>query len=270
MTIRTMTLSDLEMALDWAAAEGWNPGLEDAAAFRAADPKGFLISEVAGDPAAVISVVNHDPAFAFLGLYICTAAFRGQGHGLALWHAGVAHAGKRCIGLDGVPDQQANYAQSGFAPAGKTVRFTGPLPDLGKARALVPQDIETLCKADAHFVGFNRPAFAAAWFTDTQTRRTFALGPACFATARQCRDGLKIGPLYAGSMSELEALLAAVANHFGAQAVSLDISAEAVGLTKYLKTLGFTASFETARMYKGIPPKAALPEFAATATLELG
>ena len=40
MTVRLMTLADLAMVLDWAAAEGWNPGLDDAAAFLAADPEG--------------------------------------------------------------------------------------------------------------------------------------------------------------------------------------------------------------------------------------
>jgi hypothetical protein len=47
-TIRTMHARDLALALDWAAAEGWNPGLSDAACFRSADPEGFLLAEVAG------------------------------------------------------------------------------------------------------------------------------------------------------------------------------------------------------------------------------
>ncbi len=36
--IRTMALDDLALAVDWAAAEGWNPGVDDARAFMAADP----------------------------------------------------------------------------------------------------------------------------------------------------------------------------------------------------------------------------------------
>ena len=41
--IRRMGRSDLNMALCWAAREGWNPGLHDADCFYAADPDGFLI-----------------------------------------------------------------------------------------------------------------------------------------------------------------------------------------------------------------------------------
>ena len=64
---------------DWARIEGWNPGLDDAPPFWAADPLGYFLAEVDGQPAAAISVVNHDDSFAFLGLYLCRPAFRGRG-----------------------------------------------------------------------------------------------------------------------------------------------------------------------------------------------
>ena len=37
LAIRPMRRADLDIAIDWAAAEGWNPGLDDAEAFLAAD-----------------------------------------------------------------------------------------------------------------------------------------------------------------------------------------------------------------------------------------
>jgi hypothetical protein len=43
---RTMTRDDVALAVDWAAQEGWNPGLHDAASFHAADPKGFFVGEL--------------------------------------------------------------------------------------------------------------------------------------------------------------------------------------------------------------------------------
>ena len=113
--IRTMTRADLDLALNWAAAEGWNPGLSDAAAFQDADPEGFLLAEIDGTPAASISVVRFGGDTAFLGLYICAPEFRGRGTGYALWQAGMDRLAPRSTGLDGVPAQQANYAVSGFA-----------------------------------------------------------------------------------------------------------------------------------------------------------
>ena len=45
LAVRRMSEADLELALDWAAAEGWNPGLHDAHCFYAADPEGFFLGE---------------------------------------------------------------------------------------------------------------------------------------------------------------------------------------------------------------------------------
>ena len=83
--MRRARKDEIGLILDWAAAEGWNPGLDDAAAFFAADPQGFFIAENDGEPIAAISVVNHSERFAFLGLYLCLRNWRGRGIGYALW-----------------------------------------------------------------------------------------------------------------------------------------------------------------------------------------
>jgi hypothetical protein len=38
LQIRPMTRAELGAGLDWAAGEGWNPGVHDADGFHAADP----------------------------------------------------------------------------------------------------------------------------------------------------------------------------------------------------------------------------------------
>jgi GNAT superfamily N-acetyltransferase len=125
LRIRTMRPDEIAIAVDWAAAEGWNPGLADAACFATVDPEGFLIGELDGDPAAVVSCVNYDARFAFLGFYIVREDVRGRGYGLRIWNAAIAYAGARVIGLDGVVAQQENYKKSGFALAYANVRYGG-------------------------------------------------------------------------------------------------------------------------------------------------
>ena len=66
-TIRRMTRREVDIAIDWAAAEGWNPGLYDADCFYAADPKGFFIGLLGDEPVATISAVKYGNAFGFVG-----------------------------------------------------------------------------------------------------------------------------------------------------------------------------------------------------------
>lgn len=124
-TVRHVSGAEVHLLIDWARQEGWNPGLHDAACFYAADPDGFLVALHGDEPAAVISVVRYDPSFAFLGLYICRPDLRGQGYGMRVWKAGIAHAGQRTIGLDGVPQPQEDYARSGFRLAWRNRRYQG-------------------------------------------------------------------------------------------------------------------------------------------------
>ena len=69
-TIRPMRQDEISLAVEWAAGEGWNPGLADDAYFASVDPEGFFIAELDGAPAATISCVNYDARFSFLGFYL--------------------------------------------------------------------------------------------------------------------------------------------------------------------------------------------------------
>jgi Acetyltransferase (GNAT) family len=77
-----MLPGEISLAVDWAAAEGWNPGLADDACFASVDPEGFFIGELDGAPVAIVSCVNYDASFSFLGFYIVRADLRGKGYGL--------------------------------------------------------------------------------------------------------------------------------------------------------------------------------------------
>jgi ribosomal protein S18 acetylase RimI-like enzyme len=159
--VQVMRPRDIALALDWAAAEGWNPGLADDACFASADPAGFLLGEIAGAPAATISVINYDDHFAFLGFYIVRPDFRGRGYGWRLWQAGIAHAGARTIGLDGVLAQQENYRKSGFTLAYRNVRYGGLVsaPSASDMVALAAIPFAILAEEDATVFPAARPAF---------------------------------------------------------------------------------------------------------------
>lgn len=276
MEIAPMTLAELAMVLDWAAAEGWNPGLDDAAAFHAADPGGFLLGRVEGAPVAAVSVARHDPDLAFLGLYLCRPEWRGRGHGWALWQAGLALAGGRVVGLDGVAAQRANYRRAGFADAGRVLRFRGALAG-EEAPCLAAcgggPDAEIL-RLDRATTGHGRPAFLAAWLADTPTRRSLRLVAEGrllgFGTIRRCREGLKVGPLAAASPEAALVLLRGLAALFPPGPVFWDVPDGNGAALALAARLGFAPVFETARMYLGAPPPRDMTRAWGVATLELG
>ncbi|MBT9382884.1 GNAT family N-acetyltransferase [Pseudooceanicola sp. CBS1P-1] len=269
---RTARPEELSLMLGWAAAEGWNPGLADAVPFHAADPEGFFVAECDGAVVACISVVNHSPDFAFLGFYICAPEFRGQGIGKALWDHALAHAGTRCIGLDGVAAQEANYAASGFVRAGASRRFAGTLtPETdAEIRDVGPQDLAALARVDLEATGIVRPAFLFEWLKAGADRVSVALEEdQGFATIRRCGSGVKIGPIIAPDTALALRLARAALARLPSETVFIDVAPGNLALAEALEGLGFEETFATARMYRGDPPRTG-PTLQAIATMELG
>lgn len=270
-----MSRSDLSLTLDWAADEGWNPGLCDARPFRAADPQGFFLRRADGVPVSAISVVNHSADFSFLGLYICHPEWRGQGHGMAIWRHALLHAGARTVGLDGVVEQQGNYRKSGFVFAGSTLRYEGTArPDsLIGIRNVSPSDLSTIACIDWEATGIWRPTFLDAWTTNSKTRKTLVLSCEAeivgFATYRKCRDGTKIGPIIAHDIRAALGLIGAVGKLVPKGKLIVDVPESNVALRRELEGLGYFVSFATARMYRGKLPCNS-PRLQAIATMELG
>ena len=272
-----MTPSEMALAADWAAAEGWNPGLADAPCFATVDPQGFLIGELDGAPAATISNVNYSGDFAFLGFYIVRPDLRGRGYGLAIWRAAIAHAGSRVIGLDGVIAQQDNYRKSGFAFAYRNIRFGGMVAPRAPAVAgLVPLaevPIGAIEADDATVFPVPRPAFWRAWIAAPGHRGRALLRDGvlkAWGVIRPCRTGWKIGPLVADDRAAAEAVFAALVADAGGGEIFLDVpetNREAVALAQ---ARGLAPVFETARMYTGAVRPMRLDRVFGVTTFELG
>jgi hypothetical protein len=258
LRIRAMRPDEIPLAVDWAAAEGWNPGLEDAACFATVDPHGFLIGELDGEMAATISCVNYDDRFSFLGFYIVRSDLRGHGHGLRIWQQAIAHAGPRVIGLDGVVAQQTNYKKSGFALAYANIRYGGtvgaPAAPSADVIALGDTPFALVEASDATVFPAPRSAFLRAWIdTPGHTGRALMRNGklAAWGVIRPCRQGFKIGPLVADDRAAAETVLSALVAAIGGGEIFLDVPSvnrEALALAE---SLGLAPVFETARMYTG-------------------
>jgi GNAT superfamily N-acetyltransferase len=277
LRIRTMRPEEIALAVDWAAAEGWNPGFADAPCFATVDPGGFLIGEFDGTPAATISCVNYDAAFAFLGFYIVRPDLRGRGHGLAIWNAAIAHAGSRVIGLDGVVAQQENYKKSGFRLAYANVRYGGTVAALDApcpgVTAFSDIPLATVEADDATVFPAQRGAFLRAWIgAPGHVGRALVRDGrlAAWGVIRPCRTGRKIGPLVADDRDAAEAVLAALLAAAGGGEIFLDVPSRNRDAVALAEGLGLTPVFETARMYTGAIRPVRLERVFGVTTFELG
>ncbi len=277
LNIRAMTEAEVPLAVEWAAREGWNPGLADLPAFLAEDPGGFLLAERDGDILACISAVRYGADLGFIGFYIAAPAARGRGYGLALWQAAMARLEGRVVGLDGVVAQQANYRKSGFALAWNNARYVGHNRPAPPAKPLSPAaavPFEALLSYDAECFGCPRPAFLRAWI-DTPGHLALALpgrdggGLRGFGVARPCREGVKIGPLFAQTQDDAALLLAGLGQH-GHGPLTLDVPEDQPGAVRLAHALGMPRVFETARMYAGPPPAMNRQNIFAITSFELG
>ena len=275
--IRTMRLDEISLAVHWAADEGWNPGLADAACFAEVDAQGFLVGELDGAPAATISCVNYDASFAFLGFYIVRKDLRGRGFGLRIWNAAIAHAGPRVIGLDGVVGQQQNYRKSGFKFAYSNVRYggvaaAGQTPPAGVV-PLTEVPLPTVAAYDATVFPALRTAFLRAWIGSPGHSGCALIRDGSLAgwgVIRPCRQGWKIGPLAADDHAAAEAILSALLTSCAGGEIFLDvpsINRDAIALAQ---DLGLAPVFETARMYTGAIEPLRLERIFGVTTFELG
>lgn len=277
LRIGLLSAAELDTAVEWAATEGWNPGLADASAFRAQDPEGFRGLFVEGALAVTLSAVRYAGGFAFVGFYICRPDLRGRGLGLKLWQAGLAGLSDRTIGLDGVVAQQANYAASGFILAHRNIRYGGPAPTID---ALDPRiaPVEGQWRAavmdyDARHFGFPRPDFLAAWLAPPLGKALALVEHGAvrgYGVIRACRTGHKIGPLFADDRACAEALFHALVAGTAGESVFLDVPEPNAAARGLAEAAGLVPVFETARMYRGPAPALPLAEIFGITSFELG
>jgi GNAT superfamily N-acetyltransferase len=278
LVIAESNAADIELFADWAAAEGWNPGLGDAAAFHATDPGGFLLGRLDGEPVASISLVRYDDRYAFLGFYIVRPEFRGRGLGLRIWNEAIGRAGDRVVGLDGVVAQQPSYAKSGFRLARRNVRYeglagAGSVPSDAVVVPLTELPFDRLAAYDDAVFPVSRPAFLREWLAMPGIAAFGAVDAgrlAGYGVVRPCRAGSKIGPLFADDASLAALLFEALRAVARPGPLFIDVPDPNAAGVALVTSRGFTPMFETARMYRGDAPAEPVERIFGVTTFELG
>jgi len=276
--IRAMKQEELPLAVEWAVAEGWNPGLHDAECFWLEDPDGFFCAETDGKMVGSVSVLNYDDRFAFAGLFIVKPGYRGRGIGMQLYQHAMRHAGSRIVGGDGVVAMVEKYKKHG----GLFFHYNNARYE-GRGGGLMPKGLtfirnvnfaDLLAYDTTHFPAC-RESFLRSWIDQKdhlglarlETDDTI-LG---YGVRRTCATGYKIGPLFAKDRATAELILDGLVAGIPGEPFFLDIPVPNKAAVALVEDRKMAPVFHTSRLYSTREPvPLSLEEIFGVTTFELG
>ncbi len=278
-TIRPISREEFSTAVDLAAAEGWNPGLHDADAFYPTDPEGFLAGFLDGKPIGYVSAVRYGDAFCFLGFYIVLPEYRDKGYGIELFRAALEVAGDRIIGGDGVFERLEDYESIGFRLAYRNIRFacrvTGEeKSSLTSFRRLTDLPFNALLAYDTDCFPTERETFLKHWIALPDSYGAAVVeGEAIrgYGMIRSCREGYKIGPLFADDAMIAEEIFLELCTFANAgETVYFDIPEVNGPGMAIAERYGMEQVFGTGRIYMNGEPEVDLGKVFGVTSFELG
>lgn len=276
--IETMSQDEINLAIDWAAREGWNPGNHDAVCFYQTDPNGFFVGKLKGKTIAVGSAVIYDDHFAFCGFYIVDKSYRDQGYGLELTRARLAYIGNRNAGIDGVMNMLDKYASIGYQFAHNNARYhlnntMKTIQNDPHIVALNQTDFLQLSHYDRLHFPAPRPKFLKCWINQPQSRALGYLSEGQiqgYGVIRTCQQGFKIGPLFANTLDIAHQLFTNLAQYADGHEIFLDIPEDNPSAIELVQHYQMNKVFATARMYLKGEPQLKKENIYGITTFELG
>lgn len=277
VTIERMTRSEVDVALEWAQKEGWNPGIHDAECFYHADPDGFYAAKIDCEIVGTISVVKYSWDFAFEGLYIVKPEFRGRGIGLELQKFALTICQDCNLGLDGVLAMQQKYELDGFRFAYNNTRYIGVISGEVSTRC-VPiqrQDFGEIASFDLQCVAVDRSGFLDCWLFQKDaasmlTRNEVTGKISGYGVIRKCIQGHKIGPLFADDAKTAELLFNSLMSTVPNELISIDVPQPNIRAAELAQKKHMQPAFNTVRMYTKTAPQTQLNKIYGITTFELG
>jgi len=284
LSIRNMTRAEVDELVDWAAQEGWNPGLYDAELFWGTDPEAYIAAELDGKLIGGGAITSYGGEFGFMGFFIIRPEFRGRRFGNTLWHARRERLLVRLnpgatVGLDGVFAMQSYYAKGGFVFSHRNIRFRREVahrvPAIGD-QGLVPLaeiPIAELLAYDRTCFPAPRPDFLKGWIAQPDA---LALGYkregslAGYGVVRRCREGCKLGPLFADDAQAAATLYASLEKFAAGGPLFLDAPENNSAAIELVRRHDMVEVFGCARMYLGPAPDLAHHRIFGITTFELG
>lgn len=286
LVIRNMSRSEVDELVAWAAREGWNPGLHDAEVFWATDQDAFIAADLDGEMIGGGAITSYNGDFGFMGFFIVRPEYRGRGFGQTLWHARRQRLLDRLrpgasIGMDGVFEMQDYYAKGGFSFSHRNMRFRAEVPDRTTTLRDVDKNIiplaaipfEQVLDYDRTCFPALRPTFLREWIAQPNAlavgyQRDGKLSG--YGVVRRCREGCKVGPLFANDIQMAEALYSHLAGFAAGGPLYLDAPENNPTAMALVQQHQMIEVFGCARMYLGPLPDLVHERVFGVTTFELG
>jgi GNAT superfamily N-acetyltransferase len=281
LKFQKLNLEGVKTLVEWAEAEGWNPGTYDADVYFQTDPDGFYgyfhNEEMIGGG----SIVSYNKEFGFMGFFIVKPEYRSHGIGKKLWYQRRDTLISRLnegasIGMDGVIAMQPFYKKGGFEILFRDERYE----NIGKEfkidkniSTIIDDDFDSILAYDKQCFGFSRPQFLKPWLK-LPGNKTFKYvedgNLKGFAIVRKTNKGYKVCPLFADNEMIAEELYKACLNSVVGEPLYLDVPVINKGSVNIIKKYNAVYVFECARMYYGKPPDNNIDKVFGITTFELG
>lgn len=277
ITITQMNQQEVDIAVDWARQEGWNPGIHDAECFYHTDPKGFYAAKINDKIVGTISIVKYTEGYAFVGFIIVRPDMRGKGIGAILYSFLEDSCKGFNVGLDGVLQMQTTYERHGFMFAHKNCRYAGTAKGKLSDRCIpvCKKDFKEVATFDAKCFSTHRPEFMSCWLFQKDahsfmiqkkgTKEIYGYG-----VIRKCFQGHKIGPLFANTQDTATAILESLMSTVPGEEVFLDVPEPNTSAVALAQRYGMQPVFATVRMYTKQLPALPLDNIYGITSFELG
>ena len=281
LKFQKLELNGVKTLVNWAEAEGWNPGPYDADVYYATDPDGFYGYFHNEDMIGGGSIVSYNKEFGFMGFFIVKPDYRSHGIGKKLWYQSrdtlLSRLNKGAsIGMDGVIAKQPFYQKGGFEISFRDERYEriGEEFNVDKnISSINDEDFDTILNYDKQCFGFYRPQFLKPWLKlpGNKAFKYFEDGRVKgFAIVRKANKGYKVCPLFADNEMIAEELYKACLNSVIGEPLYLDIPVVNKSAVSIIKKYNAEYIFECARMYYGKPPEVEINKVFGITTFELG
>ena len=282
MTLGPMWQEERGILDEWAAREGWNPGLTDLETVWDYDPDAFIALRKGSELVGGGTILSYERRFGFMGLFIMRPDVRGQGLGSRLWHYRRDQLRQRlnegaAIGMDGVYHMMPFYRAGGFELAYRHIRHQGTAQGGGSGEGKVtPLDqipFDQVDRYDRLCFPVPRTGFLLRWVRQPGVHAVGIMENGSlvgYAVARPCRVGYKLGPVFADSRAVADSLMSDLFSRIQGQQVQMDVpEPHQVALT-LARCWGLSEVFGCGRMYFGEAPRTDIRRVYGVTSLEFG